>query len=689
MVLVGGGTGGHVTPLVALAEEIKLQHPRWRIQYLGAANDKIAHRLTKNKNLFASRHFIKAGKWHRFGKVKLYELFFFWRADFWRNIGNFFLFKIGFYQSLVYLYRQRPDILFSKGGYAAFGPCLAALILRIPLILHDSDAVSGAAHSPFKRYAKMCLSGFKIKITDKERQRHVGIPVNPVFAEKLKSEQKERVLAKYNLPKTAKFILVTGGGGGARSLNEGILKTIDQLKIKHNTYIVIVTGSRYYSEAKERATKIKSRNRVRVVEFADDMPDLVRASLGVVTRAGATILTESTLAQKATIIVPNPLLPRAHQLHNARIYQQANAAWLISERNQRVNLRALKQALDELINDSIKRASYERNIAKLIISNSTQLTLLAVEDVLMKTLGVIDINPDQRAALKKSSKQKDLKQIVSSHQHPRHQNAFDNFKKFLKYSILIILVSGFLIKIFYIGPVKLELIDESPLLGERELTALESEIDDLLSEQNFFRRHFFLQSAPLYDLLLEKGYIEEVDFRRDIARSEIIISIQPKYILGSFVAPNLETIITTDGYAVKGYEHLLDKGTPSLRIKSTLNVREDQQLILSPLDVSFLNQINTYLASEGYKLEEAYISTQPREMIFRLRDIDLDVIAITTRDPIEQGIALVIALNFFANPEDEEATDLLEPAEDTAAQDELVQPIEYIDVRLIDRVIYK
>ena len=217
---------------------------------MGAVNDKVGRRLTKGKSLFDKRYFIRAGKWHRFGKVKKREFFYFWRSDFWLNLANFFLLNYGFWQSFFYLRSERPQLLFSKGGYVAVGPCLAALILKIPLVLHDSDAVSGTAHSFFKRHAWMQLSGFKTTTTDQDRHRHVGVPVNPIFADELTSEQRERVLAKYGLPLDAEFILVTGGGGGARNLNQGVLETVDHLKLKSNMYLIVVFWGYVFSRNK-------------------------------------------------------------------------------------------------------------------------------------------------------------------------------------------------------------------------------------------------------------------------------------------------------------------------------------------------------------------------------------------------------------------------------------------------------
>ena len=559
----------------------------------------------------------------------------------------------------------------------AVAPCLAALVLKIPLVLHDSDAVPGVAHSFFRHRARMRLSGFQVESTDTSR-RHVGVPVNPIFAAKLSVEKRDQVLAKYNLAPEAEFILVTGGGGGARSLNLGILRVVDELKLKPDTHLMIITGKAYYQEVKEQVAELKLASRVRVLDFAEDMPDLVRASLGVVTRAGATILTEISLAKKAAIIVPNPLLPRAHQLRNARIFQKSDAAWLVSDTGQQVNLRALKQALDELINNSKKRAKYEQNVAQIAMPNAEQKTLAVLEEILIAQVDSVRHSNDKSVSIAKSESKRLAKLRAS--------------KRFLKFLLFFVILVGFLLKIFYIGSIQLRPIENSPLITEVELSELQAEINDFLNQQSFLRRHFFLTANQLRDKFLDKGYVKNVSFRRDLLHSQMIASIQPKYILGSFTSPNLETIITTDGYAVRGYEHLLGKEQFSLNIQSFEEVAGQQQLILSPLDISFLNQIKTYLASQGYKLSEARISTQPREIIFRLKGLDFDIIALTTRDPVEQGIALAIALDFFANPSRNEGIgELVESAEGIETNDtvEPILPIEYVDIRLIDRVIYK
>ena len=180
-------------------------------------------------------------------------------------------------------------------------------MLKIPLILHDSDAVSGSAHVFFRNYAHLRLSGLPPRSSKREPTlRHVGVPVDPAFGQPLEEGREEAIALKYKLPAAARFVLVTGGGGGARNLNQGVLEVIDKLQIKQNIYFIIVSGNLNYRETVEQAKKIKAASRVRIVRFADDMPDLVRACMGVVTRAGATILSEISLAGKASVIVPTP-----------------------------------------------------------------------------------------------------------------------------------------------------------------------------------------------------------------------------------------------------------------------------------------------------------------------------------------------------------------------------------------------
>lgn len=377
--LVGGGTGGHVTPLVALAKLIRTRHKSCQLIYVGARSDPIGRNLTADKDLFFKRRFIFAGKWHRFGQFKKRELFYVWTADFWKNCFNFVLFTIGLFQSLFILSFRRPQLIFSKGGYVCLPICLSARILRIPLITHDSDAVLGVAHALFRNYASIQLTGFELAHQTSSKVRTVGVPVNLKVAEAFSLVQKQALLAKYGFKKDTKLILVTGGGAGARSVNQAILDIVDELDLDDEVKFIIATGTKYHQEAFDQAKQLKQSERLRIFSFIEDMPDVIRASFGIVTRAGATILTEISLAAKAAIIIPNPLLPRRHQVYNAQIFEKA--AWIVEDSGQQVDLQALKQALKELLENEAKRLKYTQAIAKITDTQAIEKTLQAIEEV--------------------------------------------------------------------------------------------------------------------------------------------------------------------------------------------------------------------------------------------------------------------------------------------------------------------
>ena len=689
MVLVGGGTGGHVTPLLALGREIKKKHPNWQLHYLGARSDAVGANLTKGVDFYKSRHFITAGKWHRFGKVRKRQLFYFWLPSFWLNFYNLFLVKIGIIQSFFYLKRIKPDLIFSKGGYVAFGPCLMARLLKIPLVIHDSDVVGGLAHALVKNYATMRLTGF---LTDAKARnvRHVGIPVNPVLGQTLSASKKKALWQKYNLPARAQVILVTGGGGGAHRLNLAVLRVFDELKLKTNTHLIVAAGQRYYPQAASAAEKLTHKNRVQVFDFIYDMPDLLRGSLGVVTRAGATILTETSLAGKPIIIVPNALLPQAHQVHNGRLYQRAQAGWLVSDDGAKINTRALKRALNELINDRSKRLKHQKNIKGLASTRATAQTLKILEEVLMPGRG-----KDQYRHYKRLQEERLLKKQVEQRRSSRRYWQ-KKVLKFLQYSLPALLVLAVIYKLTYIDNLEIRFSEASRLLKTEERIALQRDLNDFFyKEQSLFKRHFHLDTGYLTELLAERDYVAESQIERSLLDSSLIITIEPRQVFGvAKMADGQRRILTTDGYAIGGYGDLLAETAAGLEVESYYPSSNKRQLILSPLDLSFIESTNLYLGSQGYKLQKVALSPNLNEIFFYIKGYEFKVIALKTEDPVKQAISLGLALDFFKNPylrEDlliERGLEIEGLTDDEEGLEEIT-PAEYVDVRLVERVYYK
>ena len=689
IVAVGGGTGGHVTPLLALMTALREKHPSWMVFYIGACQDKIGKKIVNRVDFWEDKRFVLAGKWRRFGPFQISQYIFPWKKAFWRNVLNFAgltLVAIGFVQSLIYLMRLRPDLVFSKGGYVAFGPCLAARILKIPLVIHDSDAVSGLAHRLVRDYATLKLTGLPtVGKQKKDRSlRYVGVPVNPLFQQSLTTTEKRQVWERYGLPGNAQVITVAGGSSGARSINRAIAEVADKIKFKRNTYILLIPGAKLEQEARQAVAQSKVADRILVTGFVHDLPDVIRASQGVVIRAGATMLCEVSLAGKPTIIIPNPILPGSHQMHNARIYQKARAAWLVSDSGSQVNQRALIRALNEMIGDGLLRRKHQRNIIRLARPDAVNQSLQAIEEVI---LGIAQESIQNQAS---AIELVEIRRVKS-----QAKPAIKKGGLMISSVVLGLFIGVLIFKGLYINSVKLVASEKSPLVDDRTLISLEERINNTLqTEVGFWQRHFFLDAEVLQGELLKETYIKDVSFRRDTRSSQLIIDIEPRHIFAKFFAPNLKTILTDDGYAVPGYHHLFSEHQGVILTIETpyeVDLQSRQQLILSSLDLKFLNQINVYLASQGYQLIWAKVSTNPGEISFKLKRHDFEIIASTAEDPLGQGIALVLALQFFANPQENTIVGVqVEDVKDEPIQAlEPIIPEEYIDIRLIDRVLYK
>ncbi len=270
-----------------------------------------------------------------------------------RNLRDIFLVGIGLLQSLWLLWRVKPNAVFTKGGYVCLPVGLAARMLRIPLIIHDSDVHPGLTNRMLARYAAVIATGAPVKFYPypQERTHYVGIPVDRGYR-LLTQKQQQACKAALGLPDIKRpLVVITGGGLGARNLNHIVVTVAGQLLEK--AAILHVTGQANYEE---------------VLAGAPDRPDYIvkpflpegfavafGAADVVITRAGATTMMELAGMGKSVIIVPNPYLPAGHQLKNAAMYEQTKSAIVLDEAELIMNPLKLKAATIDLLGDSAKR----------------------------------------------------------------------------------------------------------------------------------------------------------------------------------------------------------------------------------------------------------------------------------------------------------------------------------------------
>ncbi len=291
-----------------------------------------------------------------------------------KNIRDFFYVIIGIFQSVGTLRQQQPDVIFIKGGIVGVPIGLAAMFLGIPYITHDSDAVPGLGHRLIGRSAKLHTVAMPTTEYNYESRKtvQVGVPVNKNY-KFVSVEASKKAKKRLNIPPTDKVILVTGGGLGAVRLNEAVINVSKKMTRKEKYWIIHMVGPGNSERVETQyAAAGADMSKIIVKDFVPDLHKYSAASDLVVTRAGATTLTEFGVQARACIVVPNANLTGGHQLKNARVLEKMGAIVVVDDRQMVKDNQLLYSAITKLMGDSKKRAQLAEQINKSVIKDSAR-----------------------------------------------------------------------------------------------------------------------------------------------------------------------------------------------------------------------------------------------------------------------------------------------------------------------------
>lgn len=345
ILLAGGGTGGHIFPLIAVAEELKNQSAGFGVdldlRYFGSARS-YAQTLVDNDIEYAP---IMATKWRRYFSIL--------------NFLDIIKFPFSILQLLWKMFLFMPNVIFSKGGPGALAVVLVGKFYRIPVVIHESDSLPGLTNKISSRWAKKVFLSFAVagQYFQNQNQEIVGNPVRQSLfaaAESLRFGGENPVLqAKkgLGLGLNEPTLLILGGSQGAERLNDFVLENLELL-IQDFRVLHQIGKNNYENYKKELEFVTKDwgemeKNRYHYRSFFDkDLADALLAADIVIARAGAGSIFELAAFGKPAILVPLPESANDHQKENARIYSEAGACVVIQEENLMGNI--IKKALDDL-----------------------------------------------------------------------------------------------------------------------------------------------------------------------------------------------------------------------------------------------------------------------------------------------------------------------------------------------------
>ena len=323
--------------------------------------------MTKDQPVFDAQYRVFAGKFRRYyGESWLKRL-----VDVptnFRNIRDVFFVLIGIIQSWFLLRRLKPDVILLKGGFVGVPVGLAARG-RFRIVTHDSDAVPGLANRLVSRWAIYHATGMPPEYYKypKDKIKYVGVIVSEAY-KKVTKELKAQYRHELGLPVEGQLLMITGGSGGAQSVNEAVAKLAPNL-LKEMPKLQIIHQA---GPGKEAVYKDYTNDRLQVNGLLP-FQDLYRYSGAadvIVTRAGANTIAEFGIQAKACIVVPNPLLTGGHQTKNAALLQHEQAAVIVDEKSLKASPDVLKNAIEDLLADAKKRHQLGEHLHDLTVSDA-------------------------------------------------------------------------------------------------------------------------------------------------------------------------------------------------------------------------------------------------------------------------------------------------------------------------------
>lgn len=367
---MGGGSGGHVTPILAVIEELIHLRADLDIRFwCDRGYKKRAKSLLRYSSVRVKISTVRAGKIRRYHGVSLARQL----LDIptvVSNIFDIFLVIIGFFQALFRLIFWRPKVIFLKGGFVCLPVGYAAWLLRIPFVIHDSDAHPGLTNRLLAPHAKAIATGAPLEYYNYPEHKafYVGIPTNAELRP-LSLEEKRHTKELLHLSPDLPLVVVTGGGLGAKRINDAIVAIAPQLLSQAS--IIHLSGNYQYKELQQKIPQSEHYKLFAFIDNVSHMAKIIEAADVVVSRAGATTMLELAAVAAPTIIIPNDQLTGGHQTKNAEVYHNAQAAIIVSETELQDNARLLSVVTD-LLQDNEKRNNLSRNLYQFAKPNAAK-----------------------------------------------------------------------------------------------------------------------------------------------------------------------------------------------------------------------------------------------------------------------------------------------------------------------------
>lgn len=347
VIISAGGTGGHIYPALAILNKIKEKDPKAEILYIGTKN-------RMEKDIVP-----KAG--YKFIGINVTGLK---RSLNPKNIKSAFLFVNAISKCKKIIKKFKPDIVIGVGGYVSAPVIYAAHKLGIKCCIHEQNSCFGVTNKFASNFADKVFVSFKSSIDKIEDKSKVVYTGNPCSENAIKEEVAKK--EEYDLTPSKKLVLIVMGSLGSKTVSDK-MKNLLTLFNNKDYEVMFVTGKNYYDEYK----KNNYTSNIKIVPYVDNMVRLLKKTDVLVSRAGASTLSEIASLNVPSILIPSPYVTENHQYKNAMDLVSKDAALLLEEKD--LNGDDLLRMVEKLLDDKIFVKNLKNNLKQFEVKNSASI----------------------------------------------------------------------------------------------------------------------------------------------------------------------------------------------------------------------------------------------------------------------------------------------------------------------------
>lgn len=356
IIVSAGGTGGHIYPALAIVDEFKKHHKDLEVLYIGTFN-RMEKDIVKDLGI-------------KFVGLEIYGLS---KTNMVRNVKNVFLIKKCIKQCEDIIDDFKPDIVIGTGGYVVYPVVKAAANKNVKIFIHEQNSIPGKSNKALSKYADLIGVSFSNSIKYFNEHKNIFYSGNPCGSSALNAEDITKKKLGFD---NKKLVLIVSGSLGSESINN-VFKKYLKFAGGSDYNVIYVTGNRYYDDF------IKNEDfesNIKVVPYLDNLTSVLKLCDLIVTRAGASTISEILALKKKSILVPSPYVANNHQYHNAKDLVDMGVSILLEEKNLTVEM--ISNNINSCLFDEVVYSKLDNSLNKLGLEDSSNLIYTKIKELI-------------------------------------------------------------------------------------------------------------------------------------------------------------------------------------------------------------------------------------------------------------------------------------------------------------------